>query len=296
MIWKWRLAGLGSGLGSLVLAAVLTFSPATGNSAAASVCFTTPAGCYCVDFFLTEAKEMVINRLQEAVQEKINEQEFFKNFGIGELVNGVGIGEWLEQNKHYQEANTLLTVPFSERQVARGDDPFADPSDPLGETLNGREARSVNEVAQHPERMAPYKVNRHERGPSHDSMSLSDWTDRVIVETDPIRIPSDAELADLPMRELYQLYDETRNAIATNYSRHYVQEMGRQEQRIQSLEAARRALDTRLPVAGAVDAARVHAEMLETAIGVEIAESKLRREAVLALIVSKEAEKQGRQL
>lgn len=293
MIWKWRLAGLGTGMGTLAVATTLMVAPATSQQAEASVCFTTPAGCYCVDFFLTEAKERLINRAQSAVQNKINEQEFFKNYGIMGLVNGVGLDEWLSENQHYANAQAILSVPFTERQSQRGEDPFADSVDPEGMTHKGRTSRAVNEATQHPERMAPYQISRDAQSASQDGMALADWTDRIVVDANAIEIPSDAALADLPMRQLYQLYNETRNAIATNYSRHYVQEMGRQEGRIQSLESARRALDADLPVAGAVDAGRVHAEMIKTAIGVEIAESKLRREAVLALLISSQAEKGG---
>lgn len=295
-MWKWRLAGVGTGLGSLALAGTLMVAPATCVQAASSVCFTTPGGCYCVDFFLTEAKERVINRLQSAVQNKINEQEFFKNYGIMGLAEGVGLGDWLANNQQYKEAKEFMNVPYSERQTRRGNDPFADEQDPEGATRNGRETRAVNEVTEHPDRMAPYQVSRYSQGVSQEGVALADWTDRVIVEGDTIDIPSDPELADLPMGELYQLYDETRNSITTNYSRQYIQEMGLQEGRIQSLEAARKALSADFGVIGAVDAGRVHAEMLQTAIEVEIAESKLRREAVLALLVSRQAENKGRQL
>lgn len=282
--WRWRFAGLGGGIAMIGMASALTMTPA--NDAEGSVCFVTPAGCYCVDFFLTDIKEMIIEKAQEAVQEKINEQTHYKDYGVKEFSPDIGIGTVYQDTEESREYRKTVSEAFGERVASMpGTSGDVEEVDPTGETRAGKE-RIVSRVTQSdPKKMAPYGVSREPGSSAVSAEEVAEWSDRMLLETEAVDIPNDEELSRLPMAKLDRLYDDARYSIMTNYSRHLMQELAASQGRIKSFEKAREALEEDFPVIGAAESATVHATMLGAAIKAEQIESQVRREQAMALMV-----------
>lgn len=283
--WKWRLTGLGGGIGMIAVAGALTMTPV--QYASSSVCFTTPAGCYCVDFFLTDVKEMVIEKAQDAVKEKINEQEYYKDYGAKEFSPDIGVGTVYRDTSEDEAYRGGFSESFAKRSGGMSAGAAkVEELDPTGETRVGKERIVARRANQSPEGMAPYETGREPDAEEVTGEAVAEWSDRMLLETEAVEIPEDKELYQLPMARLEHLYDQARYAIMSERSRHLMQEMGKSQKRIKSLEAARKALEGPYPVIGATETAQVHAQMLSTAIKAEQVESQLRREQAMALMVS----------
>jgi hypothetical protein len=284
--WKWRFTGIGSGVAAIIAVSALSLSPVACNTAQASVCFTTPSGCYCIDFFLTDIKEMIINKAQEAVQHKINEQEFYKNYGINEFSPDIGsetIYRGYEHNGLYREAFTKSFVERARESTSVNQEGVADP---FGETRNGQERIVRARVYQAPESLTPYPSSRNPDIAEAQGEDIANWTDQILLGEEARGIPGDKELAELPAPRLFGLYAQVRHQLLTNHSRVLIQELGMHQRRLKALEAARQAIDIPVPVIGATEAGRVHARILVTAIKAEQAESQLRSEAAMAMLLS----------
>lgn len=285
--WKWRISGLGGGLGVIAIAGALSLTPVDNPAKAASpVCFTTPAGCYCIDFFLTDIKEMITNKGQAAIQEKIKEQAFYKNYGIAEFSPEIGVETLYNDVKYDKEYRETFTKPFADRAggfLAGADGGEA--SDWQGSTRNGKERIASRIAAQQSASLVPYKSDRDPATVEVLGDEVSGWADRVMLESEEVEIPSDEELVTLSAPRLFGLYDRARHDIQINHSRRMLQELGMSQRRLKALEKAREAVNVPTPVIGATVAAQVHSKMLITAIKVEEVKSLLRREAGLALTV-----------
>jgi len=284
--WKWRGAGIVSGAVGVAAIMLLSATPASYNKAEASVCFTTPSGCYCIDFFLTDIKEMIINKAQEAVQNKINEAEFYRNYGVKEFSPEIGndsLFRGYENNASYRET---FSKPFHERAeenavgAAEGEE-----QDPHGLTQNGKERIVTRQVRQDETSLAPYPSSRDPEEAENTGIEISNWSDRVLLEPEAVSIPEDDELLELSAGRLFMLYDQVRHQILTTQARGLLQELGMHQRRIKALELARQSLDKDFPVIGATQSARVHAEMMATITNTEALESSLRKEIAMGLLL-----------
>lgn len=285
-----RLAGAG-GMMFLALGGA-AFTLQDRAEAASPVCFTTPAGCYCVDFFLTKAKEELIGELQGYINNLMGEHNSLKEMGVEDALGGhVGNGYTYEDLLD-DSLRTEMNKPVSERPMpTSGDIPqgIRDTMerDPQSETRLGRQARSVATAAASPESMAPYTVDSESEENTAKPDDIQDWTDRMVLEPHEIEVPSDQELAEMPMSKLMKLYEDVRHNLGATYARSYLKELAASEQRLQALSKSRESLELdQVDQSGALQSANLVADTLKLAIDAELLESKLRQEALMGSLIA----------
>lgn len=307
--WGTRFASCGI---TLALAFPLVFSEVEPTEAQSPVCFTAWGKCFCVDFFLTELRDMAWGQVQAYIADTYG--NFFDeqlNTQVGDLLPTIiptsEIDGWRNYSRDvegilYGRAPYNAGITPQDLATSRsvlGD--FPDITNYLENNPSHREENIIRPVVEAlayglaaPESLAPYSVGNV----SSDNPELDDgtiilskaWADRM---APPVNAPSfqDADtLADTTSLELERMYLEARvhsiGAIARNGLLAPVARdaelagLNRQLDQIQAIQG-----NGNLSLADA-QAAVILAEVIESEALVHRIESHLRQERLMGSLIA----------
>lgn len=293
------------GVGAFVVvctsAILMSSGPQTTPIAeAAGGCFTTPWGCYCVDFPLTLPKDRIWSRVQNEINDRMAGFNQDVAAGVKEAIDReVGAAVALQNTLSMDGVRNQLELSIGQRSqqalvnarqhLPSEAIPFAERAgrDIKGSTLAGRQAFAITEARSDSRNMAPYSnVSSQANSPASTSQQVSSWTDGIVLEAPDVEIPDDKTLAELPMKRLYALYEQVRQQMGARYARAGLQQLAASSQQIADLQQAQSDLDPNTKQIGVVQSALVHAQNLSALTRFEILKSELRKEASKGALVA----------
>lgn len=316
--WGTRLAGFGL---TAALAFPLTFSEVDPAEAQSPVCFTVYGKCFCVDFFLTEARDMAWGKAQEKVTSLYDDflnQEL--DTQIRTIISAVESPEDLLDWKRYANDvreyainKSLSEMGISPEDVATADSVLGDHpelldylNDPKGDDRNTvyPKAQAVAYALADPGSMVPYqmKSGSGDADPAtpEEVAKAKAWADRMmVVPPEPSAEDISPErLATMSTGELERQYLTTRVRAVGSIAQDGMLAPFTHEQSLTGLRRQHEQIETirnSSPSVADTQSSIVLAEVVEGYSLIERLESHLRQERLMGSLIAMKQELAAKQ-
>lgn len=307
--WGGRLAGFG-----LMAAAAfpLAFSEVEPAEAQSPVCFTVYGKCFCVDFFLTEMRDMAWGQAQQKITSLYDDflnQEL--DTQISTIISAVESPEdlldwrgYADDAREYAVNRSLSAMGVSPQEVATGDSVLGDypelvdylkqPQGDARDTVYPR-AQAVAYGLADPGSMAPYRMQSDagntEPATQEEVVKAKAWADRMMV-VPPAPASEDItpeKLASMPAGEIERQYLDTRVRVVGTIAQDAMLAPFTHEKAMTGLRKQHQQLQTirgASPSVADTQSGLVLAEVLKGYSLIERIESHLRQERVMGAMIA----------
>lgn len=316
--WGTRLAGFGV---TAALAFPLVFTEVEPAEAQSPVCFTVWGKCFCVDFFLTEARDMAWGKAQgkiTALYEDFLNQEL--DTQLRTIIAAVESPEDLLNWKQYARdvrgyaVNTPLSaMGISPQDIASSDSVLGDYPELVDYLQNhqGSDQNTVYPMAQSvayglaaPASLTPYQVNSAVSNAATASpeevVKTKAWADRMVIV--PPEVPAEAitpeRLAAISSGEIERLYLTSRMRAVSTIAQDAMLAPMTHEKSVVGLRRQLQQLETIMsssPSVADTQSGIILAEVLEGYSLIERIESHLRQERVMGSMIAMKQELAAKQ-